>query len=264
LTVVLFGAMALVVALVLDLPAGGQNGTVPGKPVVQPAQAPASPLDRPLALLHEGRRNFANVKDYTCLMQSRENVRGKLLDENVIEFKMRHEPFSVYMRWLSPKDIKGQEVCYVHGRNNNQMRVHSTVIGKGGLLGFMSIDPNDRRVMEHSRHTIYEAGIGHLIDETIKHWEVEVKQGKTVAKLADYTCNNRKAIRIETQLTERVQGAYCFRSVLYLDAESKIPLRTEYYDWPRAGGPIDGELMEMYSYIDLRFNVGVPDRDFNK
>jgi hypothetical protein len=258
---ILFGATVLSAILSLDSRAGGQNGGVPGKPAAQPA--PPSPLEKPLALLNEGRRNFANVKDYSCLMQSRENVRGRLLDENVIEFKMRHQPYSVYMRWLAPAKDKGQEVCYVHGRNGNKMRVHLPK-GGGAFLGWNSVDPNDSRVMEHSRHNIYEAGLGHLIEETVKHWEVEAKQGKTAVKMAEYTCNNRKAIRIETHLTERIQGAYCYRGVLYLDAETKTPLRTEYYDWPRPGGPADGELMEMYSYIDLRFNVGLTDQDFNK
>ena len=176
---------------------------------------------------------------------------------------MRNQPFSVYMRWLAPTKNKGQEVCYTHGRNNNKMRVRLPP-GKGAVLGFNSVDPNDPRVLEHSRHNIYEAGIGNLIEQTIKHWEIEVKQGKTAVKMADYTCNNKKAIRIETHLTERVPGAYCYRGVLYVDAETKIPLRSEYYDWPRQGGPADGELMEMYSYIDLRFNVGLTDQDFNK
>jgi len=33
---------------------------------------------------------------------------------------------------------------------------------------------------------------------------------------------------------------------------------------PRAGGSGDGELLEMFSYIDLRVNVGLSDQEFNK
>src|SRR5207253_4401576 len=127
---------------------------------------------------------FATVKDYTCTLQSRETVRGVLQDENVMLCKMRTQPFSVYMRWLSPKSAQGQEVCFVLGKNNNKMRVRSTRLGQK-VLGFVSIDPNDPRVMDHSRHNILEAGLGNLIDQTIKHWEYENKLGKTQLNMAD-------------------------------------------------------------------------------
>ncbi len=113
------------------------------------------------------------------------------------------------------------------------MRVHSHTLGNGLLAGWISIEPNDPRVLEHSRHNIYEAGLGNLIDQTIKHWEMENKLGKTQVKMAEYTCNNRRSIRIETTRSERLQNFYCYRSVLYVDAETKMPLRTENYDWPR-------------------------------
>ena len=36
----------------------------------------------------------------------------------------------------------------------------------------------------------------------------------------------------------------------------------ENYDWPVQGGAVGGELMEMFSYIDLRFNNRLTDGDF--
>ena len=262
--VILFAVVVLSLSLVFHPPARGQNVPAPGQPPpIQQAKVVAGPLDEPLAMLREGQRTFATVKDYTCTLQSRENVRGVLLDENVMLLKMRTQPYSVYMRWLSPKSSAGQEVCFVAGKNNNKMRVRSTRLGTK-VFGFQSIDTNDPRVMDHSRHSIVEAGIGNLIDQTIKHWEMENKLGKTQVKLAEYKCNNRNALRVETIRPERIQGFYSFRSVLYIDLETKLPLRSEAYDWPRQGGPADGELLEMFSYIDLRLNVGLTEQDFNK
>jgi hypothetical protein len=263
-SMILFAAAVLGLSLALQPPADGQNGPAPGQtPPLQPARALDGPLDKPLAMLREGQRTFATVKDYTSTVQSRENVRGVLLDENVATLKMRTQPFSVYMRWLAPKSSAGQEVCFVTGKNNNKMRVRSTKLGTK-VFGFQSIDINDPRVTEHSRHTILEAGLGNLIDQTLKHWEMENRLGKTQVKMAEYTCNNRRCMRVETTRTERVQGFYCYRSVMYIDMETKLPIRSEAYDWPRAGGPADGELLEMFSYIDLRLNVGLADADFNK
>jgi hypothetical protein len=258
-SVILYGVAVLSLSLAFQPPAGGQNA--PG----QPLPVKARPLDAPLAMLRDGQRTFATVKDYTFTLQSRENIRGVLqAEDNVMICKMRTQPFSVYMRWLAPKADAGQEVCFVAGKNNNKMRVHSKSLGKGALLGFQSLDINDPRVRDHSRHSIVEAGLGTLIDHTIKHWEYENPLGKTQVKTAEYTCNNRRCLRVETTHTERIQGFYCYRSVIYIDVETKLPIRSEAYDWPRAGGTADGELLEMFSYIDLRLNVGVPDSDFNK
>jgi hypothetical protein len=106
--------------------------------------------------------------------------------------------------------------------------------------------------------------LGNLIEQTIKLWEFEKKMNKTQVKMAEYVYNNRRCTRIETTRTEKVEGFYCYRSVLYIDNETKLPVRTENYDWPHQGGPAEGELLEMFSYIDMRFNVGLTDQDFNK
>lgn len=248
------------------LVAAAGAGQAPAKgPNPPPAPDPNAPrpLDQAIVWMQEAKRNHGAVKDYTCTLISREQVRGKLLEENVVQMKFRVAPFSVYMRWLAPSNSKGQEVCYVHGKNNNQMRVHSTGIFKG-IAGFVSIDVNDPRVAEHSRHTIVEAGIGHMIDQTLRNWEVDRKFNRTETRIAEYDYDNRRCLRIENIRAERRQEYYAHRSVLYLDKESKLPIRNENYDWPRPGGPATGELLESYSYAGLRFNVGLTDRDFNK
>ena len=264
--VALASAGLLAAAVAFQPAADGQNG-----PATPPAGAPAaptgeikgSPLDEPLSWMEEARKNFANVKDYTCTLVTRERVRGVLGEENVIVFKSRIQPFSVNMRWLAPRKQQGQEVCFVLGRNGNRMRVHSTGLGSK-VAGFVTVDVNDPRVFEHTRHTIYEAGLGNLIEATIKHWELERRLGKTDVKVAEYDYDNRRCYRIENTRHERHPQIYAHRSVLYIDKESKLPVRNENYDWPRQGGNPGGELMEMFSFVNLRFNVGLTDREFNK
>jgi hypothetical protein len=239
------------------------EGQTPTQPV-QPAAAVQGPLDQPVAWMQEAKRNYSAVKDYTCTLVSQERVNGKLQNQNIMALKFRQQPFSVYMRWLQPGDISGQEVAFVAGKNNNKMRVNP----KGGplknLAGWQNIDTNDRRVMEHSRHNILETGIGNLIDQMLKHWENDRKAIKTEVKTAEYKYQNRLCIRIETIRPDPQGGAYCYRCVLYRDKESKLPIRMEAYDWPRQGGAAEGELLETFSYVNLQFNVGLTDNDFNK
>ncbi len=48
---------------------------------------------------------------------------------------------------------------------------------------------------------------------------------------------------------------------VYIDTEHNLPIRFEAYEWPRAGRP--AELVEEYTYSDLKLNVGLTGRDFD-
>lgn len=222
----------------------------------------ASSLDRPIELMLEARKAYAGVRDYTCTLVKRESLPTNP-DDNIIALKFRGAPYSVYMRWIGPHKFKGQEVAYFHGKNRNQLRVHAKGLLKG-IAGFVSVDVNDARVRECTRHNIYAAGIGYLIEKTLQHWDAERKLNKTEVKMGEYAFNGKRCHRIETIQSERRPEYYCYRTVIYIDQESKLPIRAENYDWPRAGGAPEGDLIEMFSYVDLRTNVGLTDRDFDK
>jgi hypothetical protein len=222
-----------------------------------------TPFDQPLAWLLDARRNFTAVQDYTCTLSKRENVGGLLSEEHIIEAKFRSQPFSVYMRWLSPSKLYGQEIAFIMGRNNNKMRVHSKGMIKGAV-GFVNVDVNDRRVLEQSRHTVYEAGIGNLIEQALKYVDGERQTGKGQVRVTDVLHDNRPCLRVEIIRGERRQESDYYRTVLFLDRDSKLPVRAENYDWPRQGGSPAGELMEQVNFTNLRWNLGLTDKEFNK
>jgi hypothetical protein len=174
--------------------------------------------------------------------------------------RARTQPFCVYLRWLAPQQFTGQEACYVTGRNNGMMRVHST--GLLGIAGFVSLDPRDPRAAQNSRHAITEAGIGNLIERYSQRWQLERQLNRTEVHIADYTYAQRPCTRVEMIHGDRNAGYYAYRSVVYFDKEWRLPVRVENYDWPR-GGNADGDLLESYSYANLRFNVGLNDAAFN-
>jgi hypothetical protein len=229
---------------------------------VQPATNTPSPLDEPLRLIAEARQSYQAVRDYTCTLVKREYLSGQPAEDNVIAMKVRSQPFSVYLRWLEPKSAAGQEACYVAGRNNGMMRVHSP--GLLGAVGFVSIDPRDPRALKASRHAITEAGIGSLIERCAGDWEQERRLNLTQVRVADYEFNKRRCTRVEVIHPDNRGGQFvAYRNVLYFDKETRLPIRVEVYDWPRQGGSPDGELIEVYSYVEMRFNVGLGDEAFN-
>ena len=223
---------------------------------------PVQPLARPLALIAAARKSFAEVEDYTCLLVKRETMRGQLQPEQVIEMKVRNRPFSVHMRWQKPKAHEGQEVCYVAGRNNGLMRVKGP--GLLGAIGFINLEPRDPKAMQTSKHSITEAGIGNLIERYAERWENEAKLNRTRVRVNDFEFNQRKCARIETMHPGSKPGDfYAYRNVLFIDKENHLPIRSEMYDWPQPAGKPEGELMESFSFVDLKVNVKLPSDAFN-
>jgi hypothetical protein len=240
-------------------------------PAMPPAATPmtkaetvanGSPMDRPLRLINEARARFRTVRDYTCYLVAQERIGGQLQAEHLAEMKMRVQPFSVYFRWVAPRQFVGQEVCYVQGKNNNQMRVKSK--GLLRVIGFVSIDPNDPRVRQNSRHIITEAGLANLINRLAAAWAKERELNQSRVQIAEYEYNRRRCIRVETIHPSPANGQFQnYRTVVYFDKELHLPIRVELYDWPRRGGNPAGDLNESYSYLNLRFNVRLTDADFN-
>lgn len=243
--------------------AAGQ--TPPGRPNASPpppASAAANAMDEPLRLIGAARQAYQGVRDYSCLFVKRERIRGQLQAENLVALKARTQPFSVYLRWLGPKQFAGQEACYVVGRNNGMMRAKSN--GLLGAVGFVSLDPRDPRALENSRHSITEAGIGNLIERYSQGWELDRRANRTQVRVAEYDYNKRRCTRVEAIHLENAGGsAQFYRNIVYFDLTTYLPIRVENYDWPRQGGTPGGDLLEEYSYVDLRLNVGLGDRDFS-
>ena len=108
--------------------------------------------------------------------------------------------------------------------------------------------------MQYSRHNISEAGVGNLIEQHAQHWQKERQLNKTQVRVGEYEYNKRRCIRIETTHTVQERQFYCYRTVVYFDVETHFPVRMECYDWPKQGFP-QGELLECFSYVNLRFNT---------
>jgi hypothetical protein len=232
-------------------------------PLSQASAQATDPAAQAYAWIKEAQRNYQTaIKDYTCLFVARENVKGRMNEDQFMTLKFRQEPFSVAMKWLGPPRLAGQEVTFVHGKNQNKLRVQSK--GILGVAGFVSVDVNDPRVKEQSRHTIREAGIGNLIDSTVRSWDFDRQTGKAQTRIVEAEFDKRPCYRVETIRGERTPQTYSYRSVIYLEKNSKYPLRNENYSWPVQGGDPAGDLMEVFSYTNLQFNVGLTDRDFDR
>jgi len=231
-------------------------------PASQSVAVPQQPTDRGGQLLADARASFTRVKDYMGTLVKEDRVGGQLQPEQYITLRVRQQPYSVYLKWTGPKQFEGQEAMYVAGRNENKLKAKGT--GFAGIVGYVSLDPMDPRALKQSRHPITDTGIGHLIETLARGHEMDRRAPASQVQVAyrDFMFQQKQCAGMETVHRVNTGQFYCYRTVVYFDKQTKLPVRFEAYDWPVAGGPAGGEKLECYSYIDLKFNVGLTDAAF--
>lgn len=190
---------------------------------------------------------------YRAIFHKQERVDGKLLAEETVLFKFRR-PFKIYMKWIKDP-YKGREILYATGWNENRMKVHDS--GITGMIP-LDLDPKGSLAMRGNRHPVTDSGldslvklIGDNVRKAIKDKAIEFKD--PVEEIV-YGCRTQ---RVEFRsLGDSSKGYYCYRAVLNIDIEKKVPIKVKIYDW-------DDSLLESYGYEDLKLNANLIDKDFS-
>lgn len=203
--------------------------------------------------INEAESILAQVESYTAVFHKQERVKGWLKTEEIVYLKFK-KPFKVYMRWIEDPG-KGREILYVDGWNDNRI-----LLSDPGFLGvvIMNLRPQGPIAMRGSRHPITEAGLGHLVkifrdnlNRGLRSGELEYRRGK------EESVYGRRIQSLELIFPrDSRNGYYCYRSVISIDIEKKVPIRVQVFDW-------EDRLIEDYGYEDLRLNVELSDADFD-
>lgn len=206
------------------------------------------------------RSKFEKVRDYTCTFVKRERLDGRVSAPHIMEMKARSKPSSVYLKFRTPN--QGREAIYVAGRNKDKVLAHDVGIGKL-LAGTMVLDPRGEMAMEDCRHPITEAGLGALIETVAKHWNAELSRGESLVtvdrnmRVGAHGCTMIEAVHPSPN------PRFLYHKVrLFISQDHGLPVRYEAYDWPARPGSAP-ELIEEYTYLDVKFNVGLRDGDFD-
>jgi hypothetical protein len=222
--------------------------------------AEETPIARALRVITDCQRRFLEVNDYTCTFYKRERIDGDMTPLFVMMMKARTTPKSIYFKFVNP--YKGREAIYVEGKNSGQILAHDVGVTKL-LAGTMQLDPGSARAMEENRHPITEAGIGVLIDTVARRWTAELhRDGTLVTFDPDMMIGPHRCLMIESIHPRRQHGFLFHKVRLFIDTELNLPIRFEAFDWPKNHESL-AELVEEYSYINLKLNVGLDETDFD-
>ena len=219
-----------------------------------------------LTLLQRGCEKFEHIPDYTATMYKQERINGELLDGQTLQMKLRHEPLSVYMKWLTGD--KGRQVIYVAGQNEGNLLVQLGGV-KGRLLGTLAVDPNGSQALAESRYPITGAGLLSLARKVLEHRErdLERNSGCRCEMHDNQTLNDRPCFLFVTTYDSPAISPTYRKSMLYIDKELSMPVCVRNYTWTDDPNPEtldDDTLIEFYSYSDVQFDTRLGDGDFDR
>ncbi len=230
-------------------------------PVLAPAQANEHPLMPVLRWAYSGLGNIEKIHDYSTTLAKRERIGGKLLPYQYMFVKLRQKPFSVYMYFLGPADLKGQEVIYVEGQNNDRLWAHG--VGFQAHFGTVSLKPDGLVAMTNQRYPLTELGILNMTRRLVDVGEQDKRYGECQVTYSEGAkINGRVCTMIEVVHPVPRRNFLFHVARIFVDKQLNLPIRYESYDWPKEpGGP--PELMEEYTYLNLKLNNGFTDADFS-
>ena len=236
----------------------------------QPAVV-AHPLDRALASSKEALAEMRNnVYDYTARMAKRERINGKLSKTSFMDIKIRcprvtpqgqQTAFSIYMKFLQPRDASGREVLWIDGQNNGNLLAHQP----GVVIGMKTFElpPTGMMAMQGQRYPIYEAGLENLIVKLIEKASRDRAAGVCEVTYRDGLAMNKRPCSLIEVVHKEKRAPYEFhKAQVLIDDELNLPVRYTSYDWPKARGA-KPEILEQYTYLNVKLNVGLTDKDFD-
>jgi hypothetical protein len=226
------------------------------------AQPDEHPLMPALRWAYDGVGNIEKLQDYSATMVKRERINGKVSEPEYMFVKIRHQPFSVYMHFTGPADLKGREVIYVQGRNSGNLLAHATGL-QGKLLGMLELAPTGVVAMRGNRYPLTEIGILNMVRRLVEVGEQDLKYGECEVKFfKGAKINNRVCTCIQVVHPVPRRNFLFHVARIFVDDEFNLPIRYESYDWPeQPGGP--PRLLEEYTYLNLKLNNGFTDADFD-
>jgi hypothetical protein len=235
------------------------------------APAAPHPLDPAISLAHQATSLIErDLRDYTGVLVKREKIGNTTGEHEFMFLKIRHRkvennqtvvPFSVYLAFLKPAAVKGREVIFVENQNGGNLIAHEG--GMKRMLGTHQLPPTGMLAMAGQRYPLTDIGIENLVAKLIERGEKDKRHGICNVELIPGAKVSKRECSI-IQVTHPVQAPHFDFHIaqIFMDDQWKVPVRYAAYDWPKRQGD-ELDVIEEYTYQDLKFNVGLTDADFD-
>ncbi|HEX3725877.1 MAG TPA: DUF1571 domain-containing protein [Pirellulales bacterium] len=241
----------------------------------RPPATPQQPLVNVLKYARQEQEYLRQtLRDFTCRLVKRERIDGFLQDYNYIDLQVREEardgqriitPLSIYMQFLAPMKVAGRQVLFVEGRNDGKMLVRNG--GKHFDYVVVKVDPQGESALQESLVPITEVGfhrvLSHMIEVLERHLQADPTGANTQAnRVSGAKVNKRPCTIIRIVHPVRQKDLEFHMVNVYTDDELHVPLRVEYFDWPKRPDQ-PAPLIAEYTYTNLVLNVNLTEAAFD-
>ncbi len=193
------------------------------------------------------------IRNYSGTFTKQERIRGELGPRQVIAFKFRQEPFSLFMEWKE-NPLGADRLLYVEGQNDDKMLVHPTGLMK--WVKCLKLGPNSKQARKSTLRPCEKFGFRRNILEALKIYRLAKQNAElTIKSSGPETIDGREYLILERILPEK-KGYPTARLVVHLDLEYILPVQITCYDR-------QGNLISRYAFTDLKFNTNLTDKDFD-
>ncbi len=232
------------------------------------AQSPSQvALERKVSLLQKGLEHLKNVPDYTAQFYKQEMINDTLSDEQCMFMKVRHEPFSVYLKWL--EGDRGREALYVDGQNDGKMLVKAG--GWKSRLPTLSLDPEGSLAMGENRYPVTKAGILELTKMILAYHDRDLKTSNYTRCdcIESQMFGERECIGFVLEYSNPTVAEGYRKSITLIDKEWNVPLFIKNFNWPVDANGLSGEeldqstLIEYYAFCDVKFASQLQTAEFD-
>lgn len=230
-----------------------------------------------VALLEVGKQRIERFPDYSAKFFKQERIDGEDLQEvQSCQLKLRHEPFSVYMKWEEGGDV-GRQLLFVDGQHDGKMLVK---LGgrKGALLPILKLDPDGSIALKEARHPVTEMGLLKLADLILKYRkrDLDLKEGVHWQMLPDQKFLDHDCYCFVVEYDSKEFEPVYRKSITYIDKKHSLPVGVKNFGWPveelaAADAPVrdpqaldEATLIESYGYKDMSFETRLADNAFDK
>jgi hypothetical protein len=246
------------------IPPADGGVTKPAAPTVArvtPSAVPVNAAEAFPKMLADARTAYAKLHDYTCHLVRQERVGGKLHPEQTAELRVRTQPFCVALKVIAPRPDAGEETVYLSHVNTTKVKFRPAGID-GIKYGFQWQSKDDPKTMPDTRHPVTDTGLAAVLDRMEKAVATEKRLNHPVQlTVAEYVFAGKACTRYELVAERAHPHRYAYRCVLFVDKETKLPVRFEAHEQPKGDS---SELLEVQSFVGLRTNTGLGDSAFER
>ena len=153
-------------------------------------------------------------------------------------------------------------MIYVQGQNDGNLLVHTPGL-IGSRLARCRWIPTAWLAMQGEHYPITEIGLANLCRQLIQRGESAGDPSQVQVKRYRHArINTRACTLLEIIYPVHEPKIWGYLARVFVDDELHFPIRVEVYELPldRGKGP---QLVEEYTYLDLKLNNGYTDADFD-